>query len=856
MRSPESKKSAHNSKLGIISLIAIISAAFLMRMLSYTAVTANGRITPVGFDAFYHMRRIFYTTSNFPEYIRFDSYLNYPSGFEIGWPPLYDLLGAGLALVLGAGNPDTHTVELAGALLPVLLGTLTVIPVYVAASALFNRKIGVFSAAIFAVIPVHVYTSQFGMVDHHVAEVLLSTAAFAFFILALKAARDAGLSFAALKNLPSERKLALPVVFSVCSGACFALLVYTWIGAPILIGFIALYFFLQSVLDLKAGRKSDYLVICSASSLLTVLLLSAPLCIGVARPGLELSAMFLSWFQVCYVLALLAGVLLLGAFSAYIASRKLDWWYYPALTLFAFGAGLFILRSFSGESYDFVIEGLKYFSGKGGILSSISEAGPLFFTTNGEFSLAAVIGNFGLGFPAALAAIFLLGLEWRGEKFLPERVFFLLWTGFAAYLAISQRRFSYLFSVNVVILTAYLLMVLFESLGVENEVKKLFRTGIKTGNLPEPNPDTGKNPKAKRKVKGKAKENSKAETKQKAKAARKSKSLLAASKPDYFKLVSALILIGIIFVPCIGIVAGFSKQAVLIDEDWQDSLQWLETSTPATSHYTEPSKTPEYGVLSWWDYGNWIVYLAKRPAVSNNFQTGVEDSALFFTSGSEEQAKSVLDRLNVKYVITDSKMIEGKFRYIAELAGKNIEDYYEFRKIQSETGYQTTVILKEELKATELYKLHQLDGASLGNLRLVHESVRSTADGNKAGDGNTVKVFEYVPGAKLSGTSAPNQTVKAELELSSNTGRSFLYYNTATADENGFFEIAVPYPTENTGNANEAGKGNEVAAGDGGVTAATTSGYTLTAGENSTRTGIRVKESDVLNGNRIEIEFS
>ncbi len=836
-----------------------------MRMLSYTAVTANGGITPVGFDAFYHMRRILYTTSNFPEYIRFDSYLNYPSGFEISWPPLYDLLGSGLALILGAGNPDTHTMELAGALLPVLLGALTVIPVYAAASALFNRKMGFFSAAVFAVIPVHVYTSQFGMVDHHVAEVLLSTAAFAFFILALKSARDTGLSFAVLKNLPSERKLALPVILSACSGACFALLVYTWIGAPMLIGFIALYFFLQSVLDLKSGRKSDYLVICSASNLLTVLLLSAPLCIGVVRPGLELSAMFLSWFQVCYVLALLVGVLLLGAFSTYIASRKLDWWYYPALTLLALGAGLFILRIFSGEFYGFVIEGLKYSSGKGGILSSISEAGPLFFTTDGKFTLAAVIGNFGIGFPAALAAVFLIGLEWRGEKILPERVFFLLWTGFAAYLAISQRRFSYLFSVNVSILTAYLLMVLFGALDIENEVKKLFRTGKKTGNLPEPVPDAGKNPDTgkKLKAKGKAKDKSKAETKQKAKAARKSKSRLAASKPDYFKLVSALVITGIIFIPCIGIVAGFSKQAVLIDEEWQDSLQWLETSTPATSYYSEPSKTPEYGVLSWWDYGNWIVYLGKRPAVSNNFQTGVEDSALFFTAGSEEQAKSILDKLNVKYVITDSKMIEGKFRYIAGLAGKNVEDYYEIRKVKSGTGYQTTAIIKEEFTSIELYKLHRLDGASLGNLRLVHESARSTADENKAGEGNTVKIFEYVPGAKLSGSSAPNQAVKAELELSSNTGRNFIYYNTANADENGYFEITVPYSSENTGNWNEAGEGKEEegagkeeGAGERRVAAATTAGYTLTAGENSTITGIQVQESDVLEGQRIEVEFS
>ena len=58
------------------------------------------------------------------------------------------------------------------------------------------------------------------------------------------------------------------------------------------------------------------------------------------------------------------------------------------------------------------------------------------------------------------------------------------------------------------------------------------------------------------------------------------------------------------------------------------------------------------------------------------------------------------------------------------------------------------------------------------------------------------------------------------------------------ADKNGSFEITVPYSTENTGS---------------GVNA--TSAYSLSAGENVTVTGIQVKESDILNGNRIEVKI-
>ena len=123
------------------------------------------------------------------------------------------------------------------------------------------------------------------------------------------------------------------------------------------------------------------------------------------------------------------------------------------------------------------------------------------------------------------------------------------------------------------------------------------------------------------------------------------------------------------------------KTADSVDPAWQESLNWLKTSSPETSYYLQPSETPEYGVLSWWDYGNWIVYISKRPAVSNNFQTGVEDSAHFFTTDSEQEAKAIMEKLKVKYVITDTLMANGKFGAIVELAGKDIENYYDIKTV-------------------------------------------------------------------------------------------------------------------------------------------------------------------------------
>lgn len=381
MRPLESKESTHLSttslKSSIIYLTAAILVAFLMRMLAYSLVTANGGITFRGFDDFYHMRLILYTVSNFPHSLNFDSYINYPFGYNVGWPPFFDLLGALLAKVLGGGQPDLHTIEFAGALLPVILGVLTIIPLYIAAATILDRKTGFLAAFIFAVLPAHISISRFGLVDHHVAEAILTTAAYACFILALKSARDGSISLTSLKNISSEKKALESLAFAGASGLFLALLIFTWIGAPAFVSLIALYAFVQATINLKAGKQSDDIFICSIACLCATLLFTIPLSAGFVRPGLEMSANYLSWFQVFYTLAMIAGTVLLFGVSLYLSKKGLDWKYYPGILILVVGGGLLALRIFSSASYAFVISGINFFFGKGEYMGTISEAMPL-----------------------------------------------------------------------------------------------------------------------------------------------------------------------------------------------------------------------------------------------------------------------------------------------------------------------------------------------------------------------------------------------------------------------------------------------------------------------------------------------
>ncbi len=261
----------------------------------------------------------------------------------------------------------------------------------------------------------------------------------------------------------------------------------------------------------------------------------------------------------------------LGSFHIYLKKR-------PGLEVLSrsFNTGFrwqvfFLLRIFSAESYSFVIEGLRFFFGKGEYMGTISEAVPLFLTSGGKLTFAPALGSFGLCLLAALAALLLLGLEWKGDKSKPEGVFFLLWTIFSVYLALSQRRFSYLLAVNVAILTSYILWVLLESLDFETEVRKLVKSGQKTEKNTAPVLQTGKGTNSNTKSKIKTKNVS---------GTKNASGTKNTSKPDYFKLVSSLTLIGLVFVPCIWTGTAFAKSSGSLDPAWQESLNWLKNFQP------------------------------------------------------------------------------------------------------------------------------------------------------------------------------------------------------------------------------------------------------------------------------------
>ena len=718
---------------------AIILVALIIRIFSSLVVFANGKVSFIGYDSFYHMRRIIDATYNFPNYLTFDSYLNYPFGFELGWPPLYDLMAAFLALILGGGSPDIHTIEVAGALLPFFLGVLTLIPVYVVASTIFEKRTALFSAGVLALLPVHVSVSRVGAVDHHVAEILFSTTAFAFFMLSLKHARVVDLSISDIKRV-LNRTVAKPLIYAICSGIVLSLSVFTWLGSPIFIGLIGLYAIVQFTLDLKENRSSQYLITSGITTYLTTLILVAPVCIASIRPGFEVSAGFLSWFHVFYITFLLVFFVILGSLSHIVYLKKFKWWYYPASVVVLVAGGTTALSMFSSEFYHNMLSALVYLGGGGDILGTIVEAQPLFHNPDGEFTLVPLLGSFTLLFLTAFTGFSFMVRNTIKGYCTPEAVFFVVWTMVVGFLMLSQRRFTYLFSINVSILTGYFIMVF-------PGVSKLGILGMVAN---------------------------------------------AGQKQKNWQIASIVFVLCILIFPAVAQSVSVVNNPSVVPSDWQESLIWLESNTPQTSYYLNPVEKPEYGVMSWWDYGNWIVYLSHRPVVTNNFQAGVGDAARFFLSTDESDANIILEARNVRYVVTDINMVKGKFRNIVQLAGEDYLSYYTNPATKMELGTKTLIVENDRFRNTVLTKLHVFDGDMLGNLRLIYESSTTKTQNPEV---KYVKIFEFVEGAKITGFAAPHQTVYAVTNVISNRGRVFEYHNIAIANETGWYELTVSYST-------------------------------------------------------------
>lgn len=699
MRIPTQKLMDQGKRSEPAELIAILVFGLLLKLFAgRNSIAEHGVLFP-GYDEYYHMRRILYGVDHFPDVLWFDSYLNYPHGLSISWPPLFDQISAAICLALG--QHSRAGVEMTASFVPVIIGLLAMVVVYYMMRELFDHRTALLASFMTALAPYYLLYTMIAATDHHSLEVLLQLISLLFLINAF--------------SRPEKRWL-----YASAGGIALALLAYTWQGADVYFGGFLLFAAVMLTLDLRAGRSGQQ----TASTLVVAFLLALILVL----PFRNTSWMAPSFLGLAAIFIALAIML---ALAVVIPKRNISWKAFPLVILSIFILFLLLSKPLGGlfGLEGLIRTGLGYIWG-GEMIGRIGEAEPLIYDmktfTQVVFSRLGL--NILLSLAGAAATIKYICREEGPKKH--ALLLFLSWAIFSILLTLGQSRFLYISTIYMGALISILIIY-----ALDRARKALEEKGTKA-------------PQA---------------------------------------LAVALVLL--LLLPTAIDAFHFSLNTPpAVAGDWYDSLSWLQENSKATSFFAEPGEVPEYSVMSWWDYGNWILYLSERPVVANNFQAGVEDAVRFYLSENETEAAEIMDARGAKYVFTDYSIAYGKLPSLTEWADEDISSYMTLE----EYGAQLSAVPKERFLNTTLGRLYLVDGTGRGRFRLIHES--KTILGGNPGK-SQVKIFQYVPGALLRIHAGPDENGGALLNMTTNINREFIYVNQATRNGDELL-VRVPYSTE------------------------------------------------------------
>jgi dolichyl-diphosphooligosaccharide--protein glycosyltransferase len=175
----------------------------------------------------------------------------------------------------------------------------------------------------------------------------------------------------------------------------------------------------------------------------------------------------------------------------------------------------------------------------------------------------------------------------------------------------------------------------------------------------------------------------------------------------------------------IGYTRSLARQAPIMDRGWYNSTSWLKDNTPEPfgnpDFYYElyPPRSefeyPEtaYGILSWWDYGYFIMQVGHRIPNANPSQSQAREAGEFFTAQNETSAGMLADELGAKYVMIDQAMATGKFYAMVDWAGGNLSDFYEYYYVQTEQGGQLATLFYPAFYQSMAIRLYNFDGQAV-----------------------------------------------------------------------------------------------------------------------------------------------
>ena len=684
----------------IILALLVISAVFMfwIRIIPLLNL-GNGDVFSLvqPDDPIYALRQIDLTLANFPNYAWFDPMTQYPVGSTIYWGPLLTYL-CSFAAILFHATTSSQIITVA-LFIPVLEAVAMVFVMYWLGKTVADWKTGLLATFMIASVSGQFFfRSMYGSLYHHIGETLFSTLFCLLYLYTLLKAKKTKI---VLADLSTYKEILL---FAALSGIAFFVGILN-IETIIVFALIAAIFtFVQAVVNHHRSISNLYLAL--VNTVVFGVVIIGLFLFGFKDPGIGLSTYSIG--PVISYTLLIAATIFLYLWSDYLKERK-KYYYIASLVAIAILFAAILALIFPALFSDFT-GGLVGFFGQAPIISTVEEDIP--------WSLARAWGTFNFGL--VLAAGGMLLLLWQTFKKEEQgEVFVFIWSIVMLVCTIQRIKYEYYFAVNIGLLSALCLGYAWDY----GTGPVLSRLGFSSGGN-EPGPKTGTaadepaQPGRQKKGKGKS--------------AKAKRDIHPEKDVPGMVIFVGTVIIAALFV-IISVMSNYAAAASdtqTINPDWQESLVWMANNTPdpGVNYYAIYDKSTfvypntSYGVMSWWDYGHLITYIAHRIPNANPFQAGVtgpDGSAAYFMASSEDTANAVLDHDGTRYVITDVEMDTGKFYamstwYSLTNATATPGSYQLSLLMPSPSEpneYQSVILNEPAYYSTMISRLHNYDGS-------------------------------------------------------------------------------------------------------------------------------------------------
>lgn len=575
-----------------------------IRSIQYPRVFSGvGVQLPYAGDAYYHLRRIWYSVARFPEALPFDRYVSFPDGAQIHWPSAFDWTIA--ALIRPFVDPtDQGAVEALAVWVPAVLGGAVSGLLALGTERLYGRAAGWCAGLVYSALPISFVYSQLGMIDHHVAIALLSTVMLwlASWMFCVDDRAHSG--SAALHTRSTHLAVAL--------GLSMAITVATWPGALLHVAVIQVAMGARWLLaEDREVARARAIAFAIAQAVLAACI--APFGLGAAwRDYGAWSPLVLSNFQPAYYGCAAAAVFiaqLLHERSALGASLGRRVASCAALG----GVGLLAALGAVPPLREAIFYAAGWFAQGEELLGIINEVRPI-LTRAGHFDLNFPLERFGAGFVAF--PLVWLALAWRAVRgrSAPHGLV-LFWA--LAFFVLTLRQWRFGNTLGVVYAGLIGAVLADWLMGLRGRIaSRPLRSVLEMGV-----------------------------------AAILVGWTLVAWTHFYRPLVSANL----------AALAPGPQQTVSPlppgKQVYDEAGRWMARNTPKTSGYLDREAQPEYGVLCEWSVGHLLRYRSERPMVQDNFgpfagRESFESAWAYFEERDEAAAIAILERLRVRYVVS------------------------------------------------------------------------------------------------------------------------------------------------------------------------------------------------------------